>query len=137
MIHLGAADLDLIRAAAAGAYPNECCGLLVGRREEGKITVSRIVPAANVAAERQRDRFEIDPKVRIDTERSLRGTADIVVGHYHSHPDHPPAPSATDASMVYEPDLIWVIVSVQRGTASAVRAWRFADGHFTEVALAP
>ena len=77
--------------------------------------MSRIVPADNVARERQRDRFEIDPKVRIDTERAVRGTGEAVVGHYHSHPDHPAAPSATDANMVYEPDLIWVIVSVDRG----------------------
>lgn len=133
MIELSAADLELIRAAAARAYPNECCGLLVGRREADRVTVSRIVPADNVARERQRDRFEIDPKVRIDTERAVRGTGEAVVGHYHSHPDHPAAPSATDANMVYEPDLIWVIVSVDRGTAKAVRAWRFDDGTFKEV----
>jgi proteasome lid subunit RPN8/RPN11 len=135
MIELRHADLELIRAAAVGAYPNECCGLLIGRHEGGRIVVSRVVPAANVAGERARDRFEIDPKVRIDTERSLRGTEDAVVGHYHSHPDHPAAPSATDASMVYEPALIWVIASIQRGMAGPVRAWRFEDGHFKEVEL--
>lgn len=35
-----------------------------------------------------------------------------IIGHYHSHPDGPAAPSATDLSMAYEPKMIWLICRV-------------------------
>ncbi|MCH7544698.1 MAG: hypothetical protein IIB65_13815, partial [Proteobacteria bacterium] len=43
MIHLDIADLDRIEAAGVTAYPDECCGLLIGHDiDDGGIEVVRV-----------------------------------------------------------------------------------------------
>ncbi|KAF0139431.1 MAG: Mov34/MPN/PAD-1 [Rhodospirillaceae bacterium] len=127
LLSLAPADLDRIRAAAVAAYPAECCGLLAGEvTAEGELRVTRVVPAHNLLAMTRRDRFEIDPVARLALMRHLRGGAERLIGHYHSHPDRPAYPSSTDLAMAFEPDLIWVIVAVNNGWAGMTRAYRLA-----------
>ena len=122
MIGLPRPLLRRIRAAAEEAYPAECCGLLVGRRDgQGGVEVTAIEPSPNVAASGN-DRFEVDPRVRLDVMRALEGGPEDIIGHYHSHPDHPAEPSARDLEMAFEPDLVWVIAAVDKGRATEVRA---------------
>ena len=48
---------------AAGAYPFEGCGLLIGHVEEDRVRVSRALPCPNVAEPEERThRFVIDPR---------------------------------------------------------------------------
>ncbi len=126
-----------IRAAAEAAYPRECCGLLVGvAGADGAIAVTEAVAADNVAAGDRRDRFEVDPRVRIAVEKRVRGSGRRLVGHYHSHPDAPPVPSATDLARVDEPDLLWLVVAVGAGGAGEMAAFRFDAAHGAFVACA-
>jgi integrative and conjugative element protein (TIGR02256 family) len=137
-IVLSASQRAQIVSIAERAYPAECCGLLVGRDDaDGIIVVTRIVESRNVRTDRARDRFEIDPQVRISVERELRGGTDRVVGHYHSHPDHPAQPSATDLEMAFEPDLVWVIVGIAKGHLDAFNAFRLDrdNGTFISVTI--
>lgn len=123
MIRLTETQIDQIKAAGIAAYPAECCGLLIGRQLAGDtIAVTRIQPSPDGYGGLGNDRFEIDPQIRIDVERELRGTAERVIGHYHSHPDHPAMPSQTDLEMAFEPDLIWLIVSIKDGAAGDIKA---------------
>lgn len=125
MIRIGAALLDQINAQAERAYPGECCGLLAGRTtERGDIAVTRVVSSPNVAMPPIDDRFEVDPRVRFALMRALDGSDETIVGHYHSHPDHPAEPSSTDLDMAFEPDLVWLITAVVSGHAGRTRAWR-------------
>lgn len=123
---------DDIRAAARAAYPNEGCGLLVGQGER----VTRMVPSPNIAP-RGRDRFEIDPRVRLALMKELRGTDERLIGHWHSHPDTAPIPSATDVAQAYEPALLWVICGVSGSGATALKAWKLLsnEGRFTPIPL--
>lgn len=121
---------------AEHAYPEECCGLLTGHGDKDSgITVTGLAASRNVAEGRERDRFEVDPKLRFDLMRALNGGPERIVGHYHSHPDHPARPSARDAEMAWEPDLVWVIVSVGGGHAGEVRAHVFepTEKRFREI----
>jgi proteasome lid subunit RPN8/RPN11 len=116
MIRIPAAELAKIERAAAAAYPVESCGLLVGRdRPDGTVAVSRAIESANLRAAERTDRFEVDPKVRFDVMRALEGTDERIVGHYHSHPDHPAEPSDADLRNAWEPELIWLITAVENG----------------------
>ncbi|MDA0240849.1 MAG: M67 family metallopeptidase [Proteobacteria bacterium] len=125
MIDLTRDQLSEIEGYAKAAYPGECCGLLIGTTEgEDSIAITRIVPSRNLAAETRRDRFEIDPQVQFDTMRELRGGGERIVGHYHSHPDHPAHPSDTDAEMAYEPGLIWIITEVTNGAVTETAAFQ-------------
>lgn len=132
----GSALIDEITAAAAHAYPEECCGLLVGQRGDDAIRITEVVASPNIAADRFR-RFEVDPALRLTVMRRLRGTADEIVGHYHSHPDGPPEPSGHDAAMAFEAQLIWLVVAVARGVAGHPGAFLYdpAAGCFRNLAL--
>jgi proteasome lid subunit RPN8/RPN11 len=138
VIHLGALLRRQVSAAAEAAYPNECCGLLIGRGDAGDdCAVDRVIASPNVVEGDPRQGFEIDPKLRLETMRALRGGPERILGHYHSHPDHPALPSARDRDMAYEPELIWLIVGVAGGNTTEMRAHRFdpASGVFTEIPL--
>jgi [CysO sulfur-carrier protein]-S-L-cysteine hydrolase len=125
MITIAARSMEQITKAAEDAYPNECCGLLAGLGAQDRdITITRVQPSDNVAEERIQDRFEVAPKVRFDLMRELENGPERIVGHYHSHPDHPAKPSDHDLKMAFEPDLVWLIVAVTKGKAADCKAYR-------------
>ncbi len=123
----GSGIISGIAAAAERAYPEECCGLLIGRRSARAVHVDEAAESANVAGDRRR-RFEVDPALRLTLMRRLRGGDSGIVGHYHSHPDGPDEPSAHDAAMAFEPELIWLLVAVRCGEAAAPGAFLFDAG---------
>lgn len=118
-------------------YPDEACGLIVGRVDDaGDHLVSRLETSANVA-EDTRHTFEIDPRFLIGLQRMLRGSADEVIGLYHSHPEGAAQPSRTDLEKAWEPALVWVIASVSAGQAVQVTAHVLVDAatRFEEIPL--
>jgi proteasome lid subunit RPN8/RPN11 len=125
-----------IREAAAAAYPNECCGLLVGRAEGDMTVIDDMAESANLS-DRPGDSFEIDLRLRLRLQKELRGTGRDVVGHYHSHPDAPAAPSERDRAQAWEPDMVWLIVGVSAGKVGDLAAFRLdeAAGRFEPVPL--
>lgn len=116
---------------AAGGYPLEVCGLLIGVGEDdgAALRVTRTLPCPNVApADERRRRFAIEPRAVINVQRALRGTSERILGFYHSHPDAAAEPSATDMNYVrLWPETVWLIVPVARGAAGLPRAW-WLDG---------
>jgi len=120
-----------IERAAEDAYPEESCGLLAGRFDSGgRLVVTRVRASANLAAGDRRAAFEVDPAVRFALMREIADTGETIVGHYHSHPDHPAEPSARDLAMAFEPELIWLITRVAAGRAEESRVFAvvLADG---------
>ncbi len=115
---------SIIRYQAAHAYPNECCGMLIGTRDGDKVTVVEVVAAPNVS-ESPADSFEIDPQSRLTLQKLLRGTPREIVGHYHSHPDGEAAPSERDREQLLEPDLYWIVASVNQGGVGEMGIFRF------------
>lgn len=123
MLLMTGGQLKSVADAVEAAYPEEACGLLVGRAGPlGRWRVTRIEPSANVAKQRRRT-FEVDPGLLIGLERELRGGREAVIGHYHSHPDGPARPSPRDLARVFEPALVWLICAVREGQAVQMRAW--------------
>ncbi len=124
-----AQDADLRRAALI-AFPRECCGLLVGHGE-ADVTVTRLVPAANLA-DAPEQRFLIDPQVQFDQLRALRGGPERVVGHYHSHPNGRAQLSPHDLAMADDPDAVWLVMAVEEAQgqrrAMPPRAFRCPGG---------
>jgi len=131
MIILGREHLRQIADAAEAAYPRECCGLLAGKpRPNGDIEVVRVHPSANLG--KRPDRFEIDPRLWVDLSRAHGKGPLKVVGLYHSHPDRPAQPSATDLEAAWGEELVWIIVSVAGpGDAAAEPAPRPQAVHLT------
>ncbi|MEO6298758.1 MAG: M67 family metallopeptidase [Paracoccaceae bacterium] len=113
--------LDLIVREAARAAPSECCGILYAERG----TVTAAEPAANVA-DNPRTRFEIAPQALIDAHRSSRRGGMSVAGYFHSHPQGPAAPSATDRTEAAHDRAIWAIAA-----GGDVTFWRDDEFGFT------
>jgi proteasome lid subunit RPN8/RPN11 len=112
-------------AAAAKGYPFEICGVLIGESDDDSASVWRLVSLPNVAEESQRRRrFVIDPAEIVKLDRELRKSGEELLGFYHSHPDHPAAPSQTDLEYFrLWPKTIWLIIPVSKGTPGGGRAW--------------
>ncbi|MFN4180196.1 MAG: Mov34/MPN/PAD-1 family protein [Armatimonadota bacterium] len=113
-------------------YPNEGCGILVGKREGEIWQVLRAVPVPNRNEERSRDRFEISPKDYLRVEKEARRDGLDIVGFFHSHPDVPPFPSLTDAQFAWS-GFLTVIVGIFGGSKVRVRAHLFDGQGFREL----
>ncbi len=113
-------------------YPNEGCGILVGKGKVGFWHVLRAVPVPNRNEERSHDRFEISPKDYLQVEKEARTDGLDVVGFFHSHPDVPPYPSMTDAQFAWG-GYLTVIVGVFGGSKVRVRAHLFDGQKFSEL----
>ena len=115
--------ISAMMQAAEAAYPQECCGLLIGRQgDDGDFIASQTAPSPNVAKGDHKDSFEVDPQVRFDVMRNLGDGPEKIIGHYHSHPGHAGKPSARDLEMAFEPEMVWLIVAVENGLAQRPRA---------------
>lgn len=127
MLELNQAQRGEIAAQAEREYPHECCGLLLGRLGEGgRKVVAEVFPVSNAREEAARhNRSLITPEEYLRGERAARARGLDVVGNYHSHPDHPAAPSQFDLEHAW-PTWSYVIVSVRAGEAADVRSWELA-----------
>ena len=120
-----------IEEEGAQTYPNECCGIMIGHdMSDGACTrriVERLEPMQNTwdAAE-QRRRFSIDPLALMKAEKSAAADGQVVIGFYHSHPDHPARPSEYDRTHAW-PFYSYVIVAITKGTATDMTSWVLND----------
>jgi proteasome lid subunit RPN8/RPN11 len=159
MISLAAGARDAIIKEGEAAYPNECCGFIIGRdsggdssggsdssdgtrgqslRPGGVRTGERVLPVRNARESAAAyNRFEITAVDFLRAEREAAAGGGVVVGVYHSHPDHPAAPSDYDLEHAL-PYYSYVIVSVGEGKAERLTSWRLENdrSRFDEEELA-
>src|ERR1051326_222833 len=96
-IKLKREHLVAIRAHGEQSFPNECCGLLLGKMVDGVKILAETMPIANSReAEAQRNRYLISSDERSRAERYGRAGGISVIGCYHSHPNAPARPSGFD-----------------------------------------
>jgi proteasome lid subunit RPN8/RPN11 len=126
-IRVSGALIEEMRREGELAYPAECCGVLAGRSGPIK-EVLRLQPMPN--------RRPDDPHRYLISSEDLRATTaelgpDVeVLGFYHSHPDHPAAPSAYDLEHAW-PWYSYIILRVDRGRSSELTSWILADDRST------
>jgi proteasome lid subunit RPN8/RPN11 len=111
-----------IRAPGSDAYPNECCGALIGRGG----TVLETLALPNMTDEGPRTRFRVTPNDYRAAERRADELGAELLGFYHSHPDHPARPSQYDLDHAW-PFFSYVIVSVRDGVSGDMTAWRLRE----------
>lgn len=116
---------DEIRRHGEAAYPAECCGALVGRLEGEAKEVVRLAPAVNRRTD-DPHRYLIAPDDLRRLDADVRAAGLDIVGYYHSHPDHPAAPSAFDAAHAW-PWYSYVIVRIDQGRGAELASWVLAD----------
>jgi proteasome lid subunit RPN8/RPN11 len=124
--------LDEVLAHAREAFPDECCGLIVGTTD----VVERAVRARNLLG--SPSRYLIDPADHFAAIRMARLDGWSVIGAYHSHPASPPIPSDSDVAEATSPSFAYLIVAPASPEASgAVRAFHLAPGRIEPIELIP
>ena len=118
---------NIIRADGVKAYPNECCGVLMGTVGENEAkTVTHAEPINNAREDgEQYHRFLITPEEMMRAELAARSKKLDVVGFYHSHPDHPARPSEYDKDHAL-PFYSYAIVSVMKGEPRDLTSWELS-----------
>lgn len=90
------------------------------------------MPASNVSPDDRHRKFEIAPKEYLKAEDFAAKNKLVLLGIYHSHPDHPAVPSVSDRVSA-QPYFSYVILSVVNKRFSAIRSWKLTDDlQFTE-----
>ncbi|MGH7546613.1 MAG: M67 family metallopeptidase [Gemmatimonadales bacterium] len=107
-------------------YPAEACGLIGGTVDGDHKVAVQLVPLANQRTATARNRYLIDPESFRRAQEKLDRDGLDVIGVYHSHPDHPAAPSAFDREHAW-PWLSYVIVGIARGRAAQLKSWTLSD----------
>lgn len=112
-----------IEQEGSAAYPNECCGIFIGREEGERRIVETLRPAGNAFAEDEKyHRFSISPQELMEADREAGAIGKLVLGFYHSHPDHPARPSEYDRQHAW-PFYSYVIVAIGKGVPGEMTSW--------------
>lgn len=130
-----------IRAWAQAAYPNEGCGLLIGRfGTNGQKDVIRLASLTNELLTKEignaptlpqnrqgpgagKTEFVMNPAEFNAEVLAAEKQGMDVVGIIHTHPDHPPRPSQIDASQPFLSQWSNVIVAVEKGQFKGMKSW--------------
>lgn len=118
--------LHTIGRIASMTYPEECCGVLVGRPQGDSTIVERILTVQNERQESRHNRYLISPETVLAAQKEARALGLDIVGYFHSHPDHPARPSDFDREHAW-PGYSYLIVSVQNKKVMETRSWRLSD----------
>ena len=126
-LHISEVHLQTIEAYAEAHYPEEGAGLILGDEAGEKREAREILPLPNRREAGERGhRYEIDPLETLAAEDQADALGLKVIGVFHSHPDHPAAPSQTDLHFAV-PWYSYLITSVRSGRAHESRVWRLDE----------
>ena len=130
MLRIEYADYEALRAHGEETYPNECCGVLLGKnivKESDTAAainhVQKIIRAGNTRTDSAHNRYNIAPQELVKIQRQARGLGLDIVGFYHSHPDHPAQWSKTDFAEAHWLGCSYIITSIEQGKAATTNSF--------------
>ena len=126
-IKLKSEHLARIREHGEQTYPYECCGFLLGSRDGETNILAEVYAAENERRESKETRYLITPEQSKRADYYARSRGLGVIGYYHSHPDHPAAPSGYDLDHSCWPGESYIIVAVERGKSAALNSFTKPD----------
>jgi proteasome lid subunit RPN8/RPN11 len=118
----------IVEAIIRQAYserPNEACGLLAGVGYR----VKACFPLTNV--DHSPVHFSFDPREQFRVLKEARALGLRIMACYHSHPSSSARPSDEDVRLAYDPQLIYLIVSLAEAEP-LLKAFRIRNGAVEE-----
>jgi proteasome lid subunit RPN8/RPN11 len=115
---------------AESCLPDEACGLLAADaagRLRTAYCLSNATPSPSA--------YTLDPGEHFRALRSAEAQGWHLAGVFHSHPRGPAVPSPTDAAQAFEPEWLYVVVSLEPPGAPEVRGFWIRGGLVTEEPL--
>jgi proteasome lid subunit RPN8/RPN11 len=122
MIRIEAAPWASMVAHAQTAYPNECCGAMLGSTGDGVKLVREALPLENAFEGAQAARYELRPEDLLAADRAARERRMELIGIYHSHPDCDAYFSRTDLKNSC-PWYSFVVLSIRNGEFHHANSW--------------
>jgi proteasome lid subunit RPN8/RPN11 len=132
VLRISQSHYDALRQHGEETYPQECCGVLLGRVEGDERLVTSIARCDNTRQDSPQNRYNIDPKQLIHVQREARERGEDIVGFYHSHPDHPPRWSPTDLADAHWFGCSYVITGVEKGKAAVTNSFELTGSDENE-----
>jgi proteasome lid subunit RPN8/RPN11 len=136
-IEITSVQLKIITDWAETIYPEECCGILLGKMEFDRKIVVEVIPTVNdwqphhLASQSKPDeeihrtknsRYHIPPQEIFRAQKRGRDLELGIIGFFHSHPNCPAIPSEADRNQAWEV-YSYPIVSVIQGNAIDIKSW--------------
>jgi proteasome lid subunit RPN8/RPN11 len=121
MIRIPQDILEGIVLQARAELPNEACGLLAGK---GEVAQKRY---GMTNADASPEHFTFLPAEQFQVLRSARTEGLDIIANYHSHPVTPARPSEEDIRLAFDPNILYVIVSLA-DVVPVVKAYRIKFG---------
>lgn len=129
-IAISTAQLKIIYDHASNIYPEECCGILLGKITGTVKTVIEVIPTINDWEKAESDllertkhsRYTIPPRAIFQAQKRGRELQLDIIGFFHSHPDCPAIPSICDRDQAWE-IYSYPIVSVIQGKVADIQSW--------------
>jgi len=122
-------EMKEIEAHALSAYPQECCGALIGEippdfgQGSAELEVIEVRRLENQWEDLQRThKYQISDQAIAALEKEFAGKSRGILGFYHSHPEVPAWPSPFDLQRAW-PSYAYLIVQVHKDRVSQRRVW--------------
>ncbi|MEM7557022.1 MAG: M67 family metallopeptidase [Cyanobacteria bacterium P01_A01_bin.84] len=145
MIKIHRQHLQAIYNQAKNIYPEECCGIILGHRQENSKIVVKIISTENAwnpdetanfpgddvnlsLSMGKTRRYAIAPLDMLQAQKFARDANMDIIGIYHSHPDYQAIPSEFDRNCAWQ-EYSYIIVSVLQGEVDNIRSWILNDNH--------
>jgi proteasome lid subunit RPN8/RPN11 len=124
--------LNEIRKHGETHYPEEGAGFILGRIINDDRYADVIFPIENqFESESRHHRYLITPEDMVRSEMRADQMGLVILGVFHSHPNHPATPSEFDSERAL-PWFSYVITSVHHDGARESRSWRLTDDRLFE-----
>jgi proteasome lid subunit RPN8/RPN11 len=136
-IVIGKSQLKIIYDHAENIYPEECCGILLGKIDQLCKSTIEVIPSVNAWVKPElvddlnmveeinrtkHSRYTIAPEDIFRAQKRARDLHLDIIGFFHSHPDYPAIPSTCDRDRAWE-IYSYPIVSVINGKVSLIKSW--------------
>ena len=129
MLKLKKSDYQKIVEYCKNILPNEACGLLAGTTENCGIaypktiikTITKVYLLSNMDADS--NHYSMNPEEQLKVVKDARKNGAEIIGSFHSHPNSPAIPSAEDKRLAYNPDMEYLILSLQEPNRPILRAF--------------
>lgn len=125
MIYLKKTDYQAIVEYGKKGLPDEACGLLAGRMQNGIRIVERVYYLKNI--ERSPEHFSMDPLEQLEAVRDMRNNGWSMIGNFHSHPETPARPSGEDKKLAFDSKIRYFILSLADRERPDLRAFSITD----------
>jgi proteasome lid subunit RPN8/RPN11 len=133
-IEISRQQLKIIYDRAESIYPEECCGILLGKfnRDRDKVVIE-VIPTINAweglsneISRTKHSRYVIPSQEIFQAQKRAESLELEIIGFFHSHPDTVAVPSECDREQAWE-IYSYPIVSVIQGKAQSIASWILDD----------